>query len=100
MHILEYPDNQLESHWPGTMIDLFEAHPRAMVHRTQRGTGFTLIYGDVNPGNILVPHGGDRSPEGARWGAFVTHSRCREKRLKQRFHIFVNTDRRCAGRLK
>ena len=39
-----------------------------MVHRTQRGTGFTLIYGDVNPGNILVPHEGDRSPEGERWG--------------------------------
>ena len=68
MHILKYPDNQLESHWPGTMIDLFEAHPRAMVHRTQRGTGFTLIHGDVNPGNILVPHEGDRSPEGERWG--------------------------------
>ena len=102
MHILEYPDNQLEFHWPGTMIDLFEVHPRAMVHRTQRGTGFTLIYGDVRGTySCLTGETGRRKGRvGARWGAFVTHSRCREKRLKQRFHIFVNTDRRCAGRPK
>ena len=79
MHILEYPDNQLESHWPGTMIDLFEAHPRAMVHRTQRGTGFTLIHGDVNPGNILVPHGGDRSPEGEGLGTRSLHTHRAER---------------------
>ena len=79
MHILKYPDNQLESHWPGTMIDLFEAHPRAMVHRTQRGTGFTLIYGDVNPGNILVPTRETDRRKGSVRDAFIRHAPCREK---------------------
>ncbi len=68
MHILEHSDNQLESHWPGTMIDLFEAHPRAMVHRTQRGTGFTVIHGDVNPGTYLCPTGETDCRKGRGWG--------------------------------
>jgi len=31
-----------------------------MVRRTQDGNGFTLIHGDVYPGNILVPRSGHR----------------------------------------
>jgi thiamine kinase-like enzyme len=58
-HILEYADNQLEPHWPAALLEIFEAHPVAMVQRTQRSAGFTLIHGDVNPGNILVPLEGD-----------------------------------------
>ena len=59
-HILEYPDSQLEAHWPETMASLFEAHPQAMIERAQRGQGFTLVHADVNPGNLLVPIDGDR----------------------------------------
>lgn len=59
-HILEYADNQLELHWPEAMTELFRAHPQAMVERTGHGPGFTLVHGDVNPGNLLVPMEGDR----------------------------------------
>ena len=54
-HILNYCTDQLKSHWPEEMLDLYDKHPRAMMERTQDINGFTLIHGDANPGNILIP---------------------------------------------
>ena len=68
MHILEHSDNQLESHWPGTMIDRCEDHPWAMVHRTQRGTGFTVIHGTSIRGTYLCPTGETDRRKGRGWG--------------------------------
>jgi hypothetical protein len=59
-HILAGYADQLEPHWPDTLHDLFEHHPRRLVARTQHGNGFTLIHGDVNPGNVFVPVEGNR----------------------------------------
>ncbi len=42
------------------MRELFERHPAAMVDRAGDGNGFTLIHGDVNHNNVLVPRQGDR----------------------------------------
>lgn len=41
------------------LIDVFDRHPAAMLARTQDSTGFTVVHGDVNPGNILAPIEGD-----------------------------------------
>lgn len=59
-HILECCANELKSHWPQAMFDVYENHPRLMIERTSDANGFTLIHGDVSPGNILVPINGDR----------------------------------------
>jgi len=52
--------DQLEPHWPGVICELYEKHPPLMINRTQDGNGFTLIHGDTNRANILVPIEGDR----------------------------------------
>lgn len=52
--------DQLLPHWPEAIHELFDRHPRAMLARTSGGDGFTLIHGDVNGGNVLVPRDADR----------------------------------------
>jgi len=59
-HIVGCCAGELEGHWPGAMDELFERHPAAMVDRAGDGNGFTLIHGDVNHNNVLVPRAGDR----------------------------------------
>lgn len=39
--------------------DIFAHHPRLMQERLAQPTGWTLIHGDPNPGNILQPKTGD-----------------------------------------
>ena len=39
---------------------VFARHPAAMLRRTDRLNGFTLVHGDTNPGNLLLP----RQPPG------------------------------------
>lgn len=52
--------DQMSPHWPDVLRELFDRHPRAMLSRTSDETGFTLIHGDLNGGNVLVPRDGDR----------------------------------------
>ena len=59
-HIIEYCADQLEAHWPDAILELFAEHPQAMIARTQDGNGFTLIHGDPNRSNTLVPREGVR----------------------------------------
>ncbi len=59
-HIIECCAGRLEAHWPDTIVELFAEHPPAMIKRTQDGNGFTLIHGDTNLSNTLVPREGDQ----------------------------------------
>jgi hypothetical protein len=59
-HILAACADQLKPHWPDTIWELYEKHPQMMIERTQDDNGFTLIHGDVNWKNVLVPVTGDR----------------------------------------
>jgi hypothetical protein len=59
-HIIREFGDRLKPHWPQTMVELIERHPRAMTARTRDGNGFALIHGDVNRTNILVPREGVR----------------------------------------
>ena len=58
-HILEQFSQELKPHWPAALRDIYEHHPRLMVERTRDLNGFTLIHGDANSANILVPRYGD-----------------------------------------
>lgn len=58
--ILTHCVDQLAPHWPDAIRELFDWHPQAMIARTADGTGFTLIHGDANAGNVFVPIEGDR----------------------------------------
>jgi hypothetical protein len=59
-HILNRFSAELEPHWPDAIRALYAKHPQTMIARTQNDNGFTLIHGDVNHNNILVPRDGDR----------------------------------------
>jgi hypothetical protein len=54
-YIIDCCSDELEAHWPQLLLDIFEHHPRLLIQRTRDVHGFTLIHGDVSPGNILVP---------------------------------------------
>jgi Phosphotransferase enzyme family len=41
--------------WRQTLLDIFEFHPGKMLDRTKDPNGFTIVHGDINPGNILYP---------------------------------------------
>lgn len=59
-HLLRREPNDLESHWPEMMREIFIKHPTAMIQRTKDGNGFTLIHGDIGDRNILAPRRGER----------------------------------------
>lgn len=59
-HIIKHFSGEMKVHWPALIRDLFANHPQAMIERTQDDNGFTLIHGDVGPGNVLIPEEGDR----------------------------------------
>lgn len=59
-HIIEHFSGELKGHWPAAIRDLYAHHPDALVARAGNDRGFTLIHGDVNSRNILVPREGDR----------------------------------------
>jgi hypothetical protein len=59
-HILAYCPERLELHWPAALLALLTHLPQAMIDRARDGNGFTLIHGDVNHNNVLVPRQGDR----------------------------------------
>jgi hypothetical protein len=45
----------LDPAWRQALRDIFAHHPAKMIERTRDDAGFTLVHGDVNPGNILAP---------------------------------------------
>jgi hypothetical protein len=59
-HILGHFADQLESHWPALVRELFGRHPQALIERAGNDNGFTLIHGDAGQRNILVPREGER----------------------------------------
>lgn len=58
-YIIDSCAGELEPHWPQVINKIYAAHPQLMAQRTQNDAGFTLIHGDVNRSNILVPLIGD-----------------------------------------
>jgi hypothetical protein len=59
-HIIDAFSDELELHWSALIHEILAHHPRAMAERARDGAGFTLIHGDPNWNNILVPREGDR----------------------------------------
>jgi len=59
-HILDACAGELQPHWPAAILELYDRHPPVMAERARDGSGFTLIHGDVNGGNVLVPIEGSR----------------------------------------
>ena len=59
-HILARFTSDLEPDWPDLMHELYEKHPRRIIERTRDPNGFTVIHGDPNVTNILVPREADR----------------------------------------
>ncbi|KAA3661585.1 MAG: aminoglycoside phosphotransferase family protein [Chloroflexi bacterium] len=51
---------RLEPHWSELIQKLFAMLPDALAIRSQDSTHFTLLHGDPNPGNLLVPKVGER----------------------------------------
>jgi hypothetical protein len=58
-HVLDHCRGDLAGHWPDLVQHLFARHPAALVARTLRSAGFTIIHGDAGSANVLVPHRGD-----------------------------------------
>lgn len=58
-HIVNRFSAELQPHWPELMRTLYAQHPQSLIERTRNANGFTLIHGDVNQTNILVPRAGD-----------------------------------------
>jgi thiamine kinase-like enzyme len=56
--MLESAQGDIDPSWASILYDIFERHPMKMVERVQESKGFTLIHGDLNPGNILSPLNG------------------------------------------
>lgn len=59
-HILNACADALAPHWPDAIRDIYAHHPQQMIERTHHTDGFTLIHGDTNLSNILIPIDGDR----------------------------------------
>src|SRR5437763_9876643 len=56
----EWCAGEIDAAWRDALVEIFEQDPPRMLDRTKRPEGFTLVHGDVNPGNILSPLEGDR----------------------------------------
>lgn len=52
--------HELKAHWPSSVERAFSHFLPLLIERTTDARGFTLIHGDVHPGNILVPATGER----------------------------------------
>jgi hypothetical protein len=53
--LLEATRTDIPDSWRQTILEIFEYHPAKMFERTKNSIGFTIVHGDVNPGNILYP---------------------------------------------
>lgn len=61
-HVLEHFGRKLESHWPEQIGRIFAQLPGKLAARAEDRTHFTLLHGDANPGNMLVPKEGGERP--------------------------------------
>ncbi|MAU02186.1 MAG: hypothetical protein CL608_34040 [Anaerolineaceae bacterium] len=59
-HVHTHFGARLKPHWPATIEQIFAALPHRLAARAKDKTDFTLLHGDPNPGNMLVPHVGER----------------------------------------
>ena len=59
-HVQAHFGAKLKSHWPRLIQQIFAQLPDALAARGQDKTHMTLIHGDANPGNMLVPKVGER----------------------------------------
>lgn len=55
-HIVKHLRDRLKRHWPQRMGELYARHVLTLVARRKNPIGFTLIHGDLNKNNILVPN--------------------------------------------
>jgi hypothetical protein len=53
--LLEATRMGIPDSWRQAILDIFQYHPGKMLERTKNPTGFAVVHGDVNPGNILYP---------------------------------------------
>ncbi|HEX6566435.1 MAG TPA: hypothetical protein VF020_19235, partial [Chthoniobacterales bacterium] len=53
--LLEATTLDISDYWRETILNIFQYHPKKMLERTRDPIGFTIIHGDVNPGNIFFP---------------------------------------------
>jgi hypothetical protein len=53
--LLEATRMDIPDSWRQAMLDIFEYHPGRMFERTKDPNGFTIVHGDINPGNIFYP---------------------------------------------
>jgi hypothetical protein len=56
--MIETLGETLDPAWRRALSEIFARHPARMRERARDGTGFTLVHGDVNPGNVLTPISG------------------------------------------
>jgi hypothetical protein len=59
-HALAVFGDRYKPHWSELIDQLFTKLPGSLAARAQDTSHFTLIHGDPNPGNMLVPKGGER----------------------------------------
>ena len=53
--LLEATSLDISDSWRRAVQDIFQYHPGKMLERTKHPMGFTVVHGDINPGNILYP---------------------------------------------
>jgi hypothetical protein len=53
--LLEATRTDIDDSWRKTILSIFQHHPNKMLERTVNQTGFTVVHGDVNPGNVFYP---------------------------------------------
>lgn len=58
--LIDHTQNDISNDDRATLRVVFERHPAAVRERLRDLNGFTLIHGDLNPGNILRPIEGGR----------------------------------------
>lgn len=56
--LLEHAADLLQPGWSEIIEHIFARYPARMVERLRDARGITLVHGDLNPGNILVPKNG------------------------------------------
>jgi hypothetical protein len=60
VHVMRLFSADLKPHWPDLIETIFAKLPDLLIRRSQDSANLTLIHGDPNGGNIMVPIAGDR----------------------------------------